>query len=78
MLIYLAMYTNTRGKSNSKPSLITPHSIFITHYLSLITRHSSLITYHLKYPNFLNPTRLAHCFQLLITKKFVLFVGLTA
>ena len=43
-----------------KPSLITPHSIFVTH--------------HLKYPNFLNPIYLAHYFQFLITQIFLLFV----
>ena len=43
-----------------KPSLITPHSIFIIH--------------HLKYPNFLNPIYLAHYFQFLITQIFLLFV----
>ena len=51
----------TRGcLVSKKPSLITPHSIFFTH--------------HLKYPNFLNPTCLAHYFQLLITQIFLLFV----
>ena len=45
-----------------KPSLITSHLIFVTR--------------HLKYPNFLNPTRLAHYFQLFITQIFLLFVGL--
>ena len=44
-----------------KPSLITFHLIFVTR--------------HLKYPNFLNPTRLAHYFQLFITQIFILFMG---
>ena len=58
-----------------KSSLITHHSSLITHHSSLNFHHSPLVTHHLKYPNFLNPTHLAHCFQLLITQKFVLFVG---
>ena len=49
----------------------------ITHYSSLNFHHLLLITYHWKYLNFLNLARLAHCFQLLITKKFVLFMGPT-
>ena len=46
-----------------KPSLITPHSIFVTH-------HSLLKI--LKFPN---PTRLAHFTQLLITHTSLIFVG---
>ena len=43
---------------------ITPYSlIFVTH-------HSLLITHHLKYPNFLNPTRLAHIFSFSSLKFF--------
>ena len=45
------------------------------HHSSFLTQFLSLIIYHLKYPNFLNPTCLAHCFQLLITQIFVLSVG---
>ena len=44
-------------------SLITPHSIFVTH-------HSLLKI--LKFPN---PTRLAHFTQLLITHTSLIFVG---
>ena len=44
------------------------------HHSSFLTQFLSLIIYHLKYPNFLNPTCLAHCFQLLITQIFVLSV----
>ena len=46
------------------------------YHSSLLTQFSSLITYHLKYPNFLNPTRLAHYFQFLITQIFLFFMGL--
>ena len=36
---------------------------FITYHSSLNFRHLSLITHHLKYPNFLYLTRLAHIFS---------------
>ena len=35
---------------------------FENNHSSLLTQFSSLITHHLKYPNFLYPTRLAHVF----------------
>ena len=41
-----------------KPSLLTLHSIFVTH----------LLIHHLKYPNFLNPTGLAHIFSFSLLK----------
>ena len=45
-------------------------SFFITHHSSLNFRHSSFITHHLKYPNFPNPTRLAHVFSFLSLNFF--------
>ena len=36
----------------------------------LLTQFSSLVTHHLKYPNFLNPTRLAHIFSFSSLKIF--------
>ena len=67
----------TKGLFGFKKT-ITHHFLLNFHCSSLITCYSSLVTHHLKYPNFLNFARLAHYFQLLITQKFVLFVGPTA
>ena len=49
-------------------SLITPHSIFVTH-------HSSLITHNLKYPNFLYPPVWHTSLSFLSLKFFYFFVG---
>ena len=43
-----------------KPSLLTLHSIFVTHFF----------IHHLKLPNFLNPTHLAHIFSFSLLKIF--------
>ena len=48
---------------------------FKNHYPSLLTKFSSFVTHHLKYPNFLIPTHLAHITQFLITQFFLHFVG---
>ena len=81
----LSMYNNGRGEEkklqrNSHLRMskglfgflffITHHSSLNFCYSSLITHHSSLTTHHPKYPNFPNPTRLAHNFSFSSLKIF--------
>ena len=65
-------YIHEAVKEKERKNLKGLFGFSFFHHSSLLTQFSSLIliTHHLKYPNFLYPTRLAHVFSFSSLKFF--------